>query len=153
MSLTPVKHFFSNIMSRTMLIVNEMMRSALYQTNMLGRIFIVLAHWNNSLWIDTCISLCRKNLSTTCPKAKIWKKNYIYSNKFFHNFHLYDSSFTCPMLQASGLERRQICRCIQSHYSDSKATSLYSTFKWCMISEEAAHEHFIVFGFTCPGLV
>jgi hypothetical protein len=35
-----------------------------------------------------------------------WKpnleKNYIYSNKFFHNFHLSESSFTCPRLRASG---------------------------------------------------
>jgi hypothetical protein len=35
------------------LIFNEMvMRSALYLTNMLSWIFIVLAHWNNSLQID-----------------------------------------------------------------------------------------------------
>ena len=26
----------------------------------------------------------------------------IYSNKFFHNFHLSESSFTCPRLRASG---------------------------------------------------
>jgi len=35
------------------LIFNEMMmRSALYQTNTLSWIFIVLAHWNNSPLID-----------------------------------------------------------------------------------------------------
>ena len=35
------------------LIINEMMmKSALYQTNMLSLIFIVLAHWNNSLRAD-----------------------------------------------------------------------------------------------------
>ena len=28
------------------------------------------------------------------------------SNKFFHNFHLFESSFTCPGLRASGLARR-----------------------------------------------
>jgi hypothetical protein len=27
----------------------------------------------------------------------------IYSNKFFHNFRLSESSFTCPQLRASGL--------------------------------------------------
>jgi hypothetical protein len=32
-----------------------------------------------------------------------FEKNYIYSNKFFHNFHLSESNFTCPRLQASGL--------------------------------------------------
>ena len=30
----------------------------------------------------------------------------IYSNKFFHNFHLFESSFTCPRLWASGLVQR-----------------------------------------------
>jgi len=30
----------------------------------------------------------------------------IYSNKFFHNFHLSLSSFTCPRLWTSGLARR-----------------------------------------------
>jgi hypothetical protein len=29
-----------------------------------------------------------------------------YSNKFFHNFHLSEPSFTCPGLMASGLARR-----------------------------------------------
>jgi superfamily II DNA/RNA helicase len=28
---------------------------------------------------------------------------FIYSSKFFHNFHLSESSFTCPGLRASGL--------------------------------------------------
>ena len=38
------------------LIVNEMMiRSALYQTNRLSLIFIVLAHWNNSPRVDISI--------------------------------------------------------------------------------------------------
>jgi hypothetical protein len=31
------------------------------------------------------------------------EKMSIYSNKFFHNFHLSKSSFTCPGLRASGL--------------------------------------------------
>jgi len=44
--------------------------------------------------------------SPTCPKAK-FRKNF-YSNKFFHNFHLFESSFTCPRLWASGLERRLV---------------------------------------------
>ena len=39
-----------------------------------------------------------------------WKANVdifsIYSNKFFHNFYLSESSFTCPGLLASGLARR-----------------------------------------------
>jgi hypothetical protein len=39
-----------------------------------------------------------------------WKPNLencsIYSNKFFHNFHLFKSSFTCPRLRTSVLGRR-----------------------------------------------
>ena len=31
-----------------------------------------------------------------------------YSNKFFHNFHLSESSFTCPGLQASELVQRMV---------------------------------------------
>ena len=43
---------------------------------------------------------------TYFPKSQIQKKNIIYSNKFFHNFHLSQSSFTCSRLRASGLARR-----------------------------------------------
>jgi hypothetical protein len=32
----------------------------------------------------------------------------IYSNKFFHDLHLSDSSFTCPGLRTSGLARRLV---------------------------------------------
>ena len=32
------------------------------------------------------------------------EKNSVYSNKFFHNFQLSESSFTCPELRASGLQ-------------------------------------------------
>jgi hypothetical protein len=38
------------------------------------------------------------------PKSQMLKKKSIYSNKFFHNFHLSESSFTCPKLWASGLK-------------------------------------------------
>jgi hypothetical protein len=40
--------------------------------------------------------------SPTSQKAKFRKKKS-YSNKFFHNFHLSESSLTCPGLGASGL--------------------------------------------------
>ena len=49
-------------------------------------------------------------LHLTCLKAKFREKNYIYSCKFFHNFHLFESSFTSPRLWASGLVRR-LCIC------------------------------------------
>jgi hypothetical protein len=35
------------------------------------------------------------------------EKFSIYSNKFFHNFHLSKSSFTCPRLWESGLELKK----------------------------------------------
>ena len=37
------------------------------------------------------------------------EKSSIYSNKFFNNFHLSESSFTCPRLQESGLAQRLHC--------------------------------------------
>jgi len=44
---------FSYIMARTCYILKEMMMmSKLYKTNTLSWIFIVLAHWNNSPWVD-----------------------------------------------------------------------------------------------------
>ena len=60
---------------------------------------------NLSTWY-TCIYQSLLNFfSPTCPKAKYRKKNSIYSNKFFRNFHLSESSFTCPGLRASELVR------------------------------------------------
>jgi len=38
--------------SENKLIFNEMMRSALFSTNTLSCIFIVIAHWNNNSWAD-----------------------------------------------------------------------------------------------------
>ena len=38
------------------------------------------------------------------------EKNYIYSNKFFHNFNLPESSFTSPWLRASRLAQRLHCQ-------------------------------------------
>ena len=39
-------------------------------------------------------------------ESQIQKNNYIHSNKFFHNFHLSESNFTCPGLWTSGLALR-----------------------------------------------
>jgi hypothetical protein len=50
-------------------------------------------------------SLCLNFFHLLARKAN-WKKNYIYSNKFFHDFHLAESSFTCPRLRISGLAWR-----------------------------------------------
>ena len=61
---------------------------------------IIKSSWNPALGY-TCISRCL-NFFTYLPKAKF----SIYSNKLFHNFHLFESSFTCPGLQASGLAQK-----------------------------------------------
>ena len=54
---------------------------------------------------NTSTSHCLKffHLLARSPNLEIFS---IYSNKFFHNFHFSESSFTCPGLWASGLVRR-----------------------------------------------
>jgi len=37
--------------------LDEIMINAFYQTNKLTWIFIVLAHWNNSLWVDMSLHM------------------------------------------------------------------------------------------------
>ena len=45
------------------------------------------------------------------------EKIYIYSIKFFHNFHLSESSFTCPWLRPSGLAKDwSSCHLLYTHY-------------------------------------
>ena len=53
--------------------------------------------------------------SPTCPKAIFREKKNIYSNKFFHNFYLSESSFTCPRLRASVLVRRLLHSSLTSY--------------------------------------
>jgi len=43
---------------------------------------------------------------TYLPESQIKEKKNIYSNKFFHNFRLSESSFTCPRRRTSGFARR-----------------------------------------------
>ena len=50
-------------------------------------------------------SLCLNFFHLLARKPNL-EKISIYSSKFFHNFHLFESSFTCPGLRASGLVRR-----------------------------------------------
>ena len=50
-------------------------------------------------------SFCLNYFHLLARKPNI-EKNSIYSNKFFHNFHLSESSFTCPRIRASGLAQR-----------------------------------------------
>ena len=54
----PIQQFVSYIMEReNKLIFNEMMtRSALYWTNTLSWIFLVLVHWNNSPRVDMSVN-------------------------------------------------------------------------------------------------
>ena len=50
-------------------------------------------------------SFCHNFFHLLAQKPNL-EKISIYSNKFFHNFHLSESSFTSPELQASGLAQR-----------------------------------------------
>jgi hypothetical protein len=52
------------------------------------------------------VSLCLNFVHLFAPKPNLEEEQNIYSNRFFNNFHLSESSFTCPGLRASGLERR-----------------------------------------------
>jgi hypothetical protein len=54
----------------------------------------------NQLQYVFTYSLCLISFPPACLKAQI------YSNKFFHNFHLFEPSFTFPGLRAAGLARR-----------------------------------------------
>ena len=62
-----------------------------------------------STWLNMAVSqvpsLCIKCFHLLARKPNS-EKCSIYSNKFFHNFHLSESSFTCPGLQASRLAWR-----------------------------------------------
>jgi hypothetical protein len=42
-----------------------------------------------------------------------FRNSFCLINKFFHNFHLSESSFTCPRLLASGLARRLLLELIR----------------------------------------
>ena len=55
----------------------------------------------------TFYSLCLNVFHLPARKPNL-EKMYIYSNKFFHNFHLSESSFTCPGLRESVLARKLI---------------------------------------------
>ena len=59
-------------------------------------------------------SFCRNFFHLHAWKPNIEKLS-IYSNKFFHSFHLSKSSFTCPGLWASGLVQRLIYQLILSN--------------------------------------
>ena len=63
------------------------------------------------------------------PSRKPNLENFsIYSNKFFHNFHLSESSFTCTGLRASELLRRlyqYIWSGLGIYFAVSEALSIY----------------------------
>jgi hypothetical protein len=58
-------------------------------------------------------------LSPTCLKAKFLEKMSIYSNKFFHSFHLSESSFSCSVTlpKIIGPERNVNLICNSSLYT------------------------------------
>jgi hypothetical protein len=60
-----------------------------------------LVHQRN--WTEWNSEIFFINILISKPNLE---KNSIHSNKFFHYFHLSESSFTCPRLRASGLAWR-----------------------------------------------
>jgi hypothetical protein len=72
-------------------------------------------------------SLCLYYFHLRAQKPNL-EKFSIYSNKFFHNFHLSESSFTCPRLQASGLARglqEKFCRVEQDCFGPEVFSECY----------------------------
>ena len=59
-------------------------------------VFLVLI--NSPFWNRLCVNFC--HLLARKPNLETFS---IYSSKFYLNFHLSESSFTCPGLWASGL--------------------------------------------------
>ena len=51
-------------------------------------------------------SHCLNFFNLLAQKPNLEKNSILYSNKFFHIFHLFESSFTCHRLQGSGLAQR-----------------------------------------------
>ena len=60
-----------------------------------------------AILINLSYSLCINFYHLLARKPNL-EKNYIYSNKFFHNFNLFESSFSCPRLWTIGLAGRLI---------------------------------------------
>ena len=52
-----------------------------------------------------CYTVFALNFFHLLARKPNLEKISIYSDKFFYNFHLSESSFTCPALRASGLVR------------------------------------------------
>jgi len=74
---------------------------------------------DNKSYLYVCLNSSKVNMNPMAPVFALIVFTYfvfalksnlekfsIYSNKFFHNFHLTESSHTCPSLRASGLARR-----------------------------------------------
>ena len=90
-------------------------------------------YFNNA---SCTLSLCLFFCSPTSPEAKFRRrKKSIYSSKFFHNFHLSESSFTCPGLQASGLAWKL-------HYITY--LYLYYLAVWCYALSQIKSVHFLI---------
>ena len=82
------------------------------------------------LCVKTSLNLNFFHLLAQKPNLE---KFSIYSNKFFHNFHLSEYSFTCPRLRASGLARRL-------------KTDRFLIFSHLYL---AGHLHILIFFFKC----
>jgi hypothetical protein len=81
-----------NVAEKNILILVEEKKKS--DSEFLSYNLIITLHPSMSVQL-TSYSLC---LNVFAPKPNL-EKIYIYSNKFFHNFHLSESSFTCPGLR------------------------------------------------------
>ena len=77
-------------------------------------------------------SLCHNFVHLLARKPNL-EKFSIYSSKFFPNFLLSESSFTCPWLQASGLGRRLLLFLKRSVWNS--VVNWFIRFKWNRTSD------------------
>ena len=95
-----VSHFISCLV---LMMFKWVLGKKLYFIILINSILFIDASEIPRLWLRQSLPSL---FSPTCRKAKFRKKNSINSNKFLHNFHLLESSFTCHGLWASDLDPR-----------------------------------------------
>ena len=95
----PLKEYKSNL-NITCELWSKVLYQVVIQKHLGDQEAKVRAQKPNDGWTDTICSLCHNSFHLLAQKPNL-EKFSIYSNKFFHNFHLSKSSFTCPGLRPS----------------------------------------------------
>jgi hypothetical protein len=83
-----------------LLVVHEILicqTNSIYMINR-KKMVIIKVHTSNKYRFSLCLNFF--HLLAQIPNLEFFS---IYSNKFFHNIHLSESSFTCAWLRANGL--------------------------------------------------